>query len=386
MALTDVAIRAAKVRPARYDLTDRDGLQLRVSPDGTKIWRVRLRVKSGERAVMRLGEYPDLGLSAARDKAAALRVQARDCVDPTKAPEVGLTIAAAVERFHAASQARSRDFDKRRMELHVIPTLGDRALNSITRRDVADLLADLAKKPSKRGGTLTAEVNRVRTTISALYSWAIAAGLADNNPVIGTAKVREASTQRLKAGEARVLSVDELRTLYRLDDPIGDLLRLLILVPLRRQEWTEAKWSEIHGLDTAEPVLRIPASRMKGQRAHAVPIPEPAAAILRARAEAQRGEFIFPGRDPSRAFAGWRSAAERLPDLTAPWVIHDLRRGVATAMADGGTAVEIIARILAHAPATIAGVTAVYDRSERLTEMRAALDGWAKKVTTDGEQ
>lgn len=386
MALSEPQVRTAKPAAGRYDLADGGGLELRVSPDGAKVWRWSGRVKGvAVRARVTLGEYPSLGLAAARAKAAVLRVQARDGIDPSRPPEAGLTLKAAAERYHAASEARARDLDKRRLELHALPDLGDRPIRSITRRDVADLLAKLAKKPSKRGGNLTAEVNRVRTTLSALYAWAIASGQADDNPVIGTAKVREASTQRLKSGEARVLSVAELRELYAVDDPIADLLRLLILVPLRRQEWTEATWSEIHGLDTAEPVLRIPAARMKGARAHAVPIPEPAAAILLARAEVQRGNYVFPGRDPERAFAGWRTAAQRLPDLSAPWVIHDIRRGVATAMADGGTAVEHIARILAHAPAAIAGVTAVYDRSERLAEMRAALDGWAAKVTSDGE-
>ncbi len=54
-------------------------------------------------------------------------------------------------------------------------------------------------------------------------------------------------------------------------------------------------------------------------------------------------------------------------------------------MADGGTAVDIIARILAHAPATIAGITAVYDRSERLAGIRVALNAWAGRVTAEGE-
>ncbi|TPV99418.1 MAG: Prophage CP4-57 integrase [Beijerinckiaceae bacterium] len=58
-----------------------------------------------------------------------------------------------------------------------------------------------------------------------------------------------------------------------------------------------AKWGEI---DAENGVWRVPACRMKGGRAHRVPLSRRAAAILAELAKAKAGDFIFPGQQPGR--------------------------------------------------------------------------------------
>ncbi len=57
MALTDVNCRTARPREKMYKLSDRDGLHLRVEPNGSKLWRYSYRF-NGRQKDLALGKYP----------------------------------------------------------------------------------------------------------------------------------------------------------------------------------------------------------------------------------------------------------------------------------------------------------------------------------------
>ena len=65
-----------------------------------------------------------------------------------------------------------------------------------------------------------------------------------------------------------------------------------------------------------------------------------------------------------------------------PWTPHDLRRTVATRMAErlGVGGEQLIKRVLGHADGS---VTAIYNRYGYVKEMRAVLDQWAIDLTAD---
>jgi integrase len=272
---------------------------------------------------------------------------------------------------------------RRRFELHILPTLGSKLVSAVELKDVARLLREL-----RHGKGLSAEANRFRSSLSALFAWAMAQGERRDNPVLATERAREPSLEREKAGTVRVLDLAERAAIWQAAeaDPsvnVSALVRLLVLVPLRREEWTRARWEEIERGEDGRWTLRLPAARMKGKRPHAVPLPAAAKAILEQVASAHGRErtsgFIF-STDGKAFYAGWKRAAARLTRaaaLSAPWVIHDLRRGAATQMGEVGIRENIIRRILAHSPRSMLGVTATYERSERLDEMRDALERWA---------
>jgi integrase len=62
------------------------------------------------------------------------------------------------------------------------------------------------------------------------------------------------------------------------------------------------------------------------------------------------------------------------------WTIHDLRRTVATRMADIGIQPHIIEAVLNHVSGHKAGVAGTYNRSTYAAEKRAALDLWASEL------
>jgi hypothetical protein len=68
MALTLFSIQHAKPGPKPYKLADGNGLHLLANTNGSKLWRLRYRF-AGLEKMIGLGAFPEVPLSAARDKA-----------------------------------------------------------------------------------------------------------------------------------------------------------------------------------------------------------------------------------------------------------------------------------------------------------------------------
>ena len=81
MALTDIAIKSSKPRESAFKLYDGRGLQLHITPQGSRLWRWAYR-HEGKQKLMALGVYPDVSLAQARDKADLARKLLATGVDP----------------------------------------------------------------------------------------------------------------------------------------------------------------------------------------------------------------------------------------------------------------------------------------------------------------
>jgi hypothetical protein len=66
----------------------------------------------------------------------------------------------------------------------------------------------------------------------------------------------------------------------------------------------------------------------------------------------------------------------------AQWVIHDIRRSVATGMADIGIQPHVIEAVLNHVSGHKGGIAGVYNRSEYAKEKREALERWADHIVS----
>src|SRR5207248_7852039 len=69
------------------------------------------------------------------------------------------------------------------------------------------------------------------------------------------------------------------------------------------------------------------------------------------------------------------------PEPLAEWVTHDLRRTGVSTLAGLGFDSIVADKILAHQPAKLLGVAAVYQRHDFARERASALDAWAAHVT-----
>ena len=196
-------------------------------------------------------------------------------------------------------------------------------------------------------------------------------------------KAAEARTEEISRD--RVLTNSELPAIWR-EAGVGDyaaIVRLLILTGQRREEAGGMLWSEI---DTAGAVWHIGAGRTKNGLAHDVPLSAAALAVLSGLERHVGRDLIFGAGDGP--YQGWSRAKAALDARIAaalgrpppPWRLHDIRRTVATRLADLGVLPHVIEAVLNHVSGHKAGVAGVYNRASYAAEKRAALTLWSDHV------
>jgi integrase len=110
-------------------------------------------------------------------------------------------------------------------------------------------------------------------------------------------------------------------------------------------------------------------------------------AEILATVERREGRSLLFG-SHTGPFSGWSKAKAALDARVstalgcppAPWRLHDIRRTVATRLADLGVLPHVIEAILNHISGHKAGVAGVYNRSSYAVEKRAALAMWAERL------
>jgi integrase len=243
-------------------------------------------------------------------------------------------------------------------------------LEKIGRRDIASVLAAVRIDVGR------VSANRTRTSLSALFSWAMSEGLVEANPVVGTLRVEEHSRER-------VLDFDELRLIWNAlpARDYGAVMKLLAL--------TGARANEIAGLrreELRDGAILLPGSRTKNGREHLIPLSAPARAILAdhlGRRKDEERHLVFGRR--TGPFSGWSKCKDALDQRIAEtagrrlphWTPHDLRRSFATHAAGIGIQPHIIEACLNHVSGHKGGVAGIYNRAAYEPEKRTALDRWA---------
>jgi integrase len=240
--------------------------------------------------------------------------------------------------------------------------LHNKSLDNIKRKDVADRIVVIGRE----SGNATAV--RARGTLSAFFTWAMRMGLCEANPVMG------AATAETKPRE-RVLADPELVAIWNAcaDDDFGRIVRLLILTGARRSEIGDMHWSEIN---PDRGTFTIPAARSKNGRPHTLPVLPAMRSIIEGVAHRVSRDQLFGER--SHGFTVWDRSKIALDARcgVSDWTLHDIRRSVATKMADLGIQPHIIEQILNHQSGHKAGIAGVYNRSVYEREVRAALAQW----------
>jgi integrase len=394
--LTDALLKGRDAAPGEKlkELWDArvPGLCLRVSPGGVKTWTFRYRPKdSAAFKRMSLGRYPDVGLALARTRALEQRVAVSGGADPqgerrAKREAPTLTFDALADDYldrYAKPHKKSWANDALYLRAHVRAAWGARPANRISRADAAALLDTIAK-------SAPTSANRTQSIISRLFNWAIESGLIEVNPLARMPKRAAEATSK-----DRILAPDEIRVLWHaLGDggSVAAALQFLLLSGLRPGEVAGAAVAELVDVDNpARARLEIPAARMKGGKAHVVPLAPMALAIMRRQVDQAidgRTHLFasgFADRGPIARHTlsqALRRIIVGLPDakaIQAPYPTpHDFRRTVATGLAALGVPREDRLAVLAHAQDDVHGIH--YDKYDRLAEKRVALEKWEAHV------
>jgi integrase len=345
------------------------GLRFR---EGRRSWVFQYAIGSGAGRITRrikIGDYPALSPAKAREEAANLHAKVHLHGDPAverrkNRAEANNTFGSLVDRYldFKRGRLRPRTFSEMRRHLLVqAKPLHNLPLAAVDQRAIAQRLDTTA-----RAGAVTA--NRLRASLSSMFVWAMRQGLAVANPVVNTSRHPELSRDR-------VLSGDELRAIWHAlrDDDFGVILKLLMLTAQRREEIGGLRWSEI---DFERGVISIAGARTKNARPHSIPMSPTVTALLQARPRTEREPVFGRGSGP---FGGWSAAKAALDARTGPlkhWTIHDLRRTVATGMADIGIQPHIIEAVLNHVSGHRGGIAGIYNRAQYAAEKAQALARW----------
>ncbi len=385
--LSDVKLRSAKPKDKDYKLTDGKGLYLLVTKTGGKLWRLDYRF-AGKRKTLALGSYPEVSLTAARDKRTVAREQVASGIDPSeivkaqKAAQGGEAdnfevVAREWHKKYSGSWSPSHAKTTiERIERDAFKIIGKRSVNDIK---APELLAMLRRIES-RGALETA--HRVRTICSQVLRYAVATGRAEQDVTVSLkgalppykASHLAAITDPVKVGEL-------LRAIESFSGSfvVKSALRLAPLVIVRPGELRQAEWSEID-LDAAE--WTIPAERMKvkGQGAHLVPLSTQAVAILRELEPVTcSSTYVFPShRSNARPMSNnaINAALRRLGYNKDEMTGHGFR-AMARTILDEVLQVrpEYIEHQLAHAVRDANG--RAYNRTSHLKDRRDMMQLWS---------
>jgi integrase len=283
--LTDTVIRAAKPREKAYKLFDGFGVYLEVTPTGSKLWRLKYR-HDGRENRLALGAHLDTSLQQARERRDDARRLLAAGIDPSSQRQAEKL--ATANTFEAVAREWLPLQEKKlakstyakavwTFETLVFPYIGSRPIAKLGAIDVLKVL----KRIEGRGIHETA--HRTRQRCAQVFRYAVQAGRAERDP---TVDLRGALAPVVSEHHASITEPKRIGELLRaIDGYTGHFvtayaLKLAPLLFVRPGELRHAEWTEFD-LDSAEPLWRIPAEKMKMGEQHVVPLSTQALVLLR---------------------------------------------------------------------------------------------------------
>lgn len=394
--LTDVQIRKAKPRERDYRLPDGGGLHLFVKTTGSKLWRMRYELDRKEK-LLSFGAYPEVSLADARgqrDRARALIRQGKDPAEEAKrkrvapAGETFEDVAREWHRLQAPTWGATHASDVlRSLERDSFPDIGARRLSDIDPPEVLRLLRKIEARPAVE------TAHRVRQRISAVFVYAIASGIASQDPA---AIVQGAMAPVVRGRQPAIKDLGSARGMLakveaEVAHPLTKLaMRLLALTVVRSGALTTTPWDELNGLNPDEPLWIIPAARMKLRlhlkddeaRDMLVPLSRQAIETIEAaRLLSGRGRFVFPST---------RSTLKPMSENALGYLLnragyhgrhvpHGWRATFSTIMNERHRADRaVIDLMLSHVPKDL--VEGAYNRADHLVRRRELAQEWADLI------
>jgi integrase len=378
--LTTLQVKNAK--PGRH--ADGRGLYLVVRDSGSRAWVLRTQV-DGNRRDLGLGSTSRLSLAEARTKAADLRarllrreeVRARPAPPKPSVP----TFAEAARACHKAlkggwANKRHSDSWLSSLESHIFPAFGSVSVDAVNSVMVRDALAPIWL-------TIPESARRVLQRIGTVLDYAHIAGWCPHEASLRSVR-KGLPRQPAEENHFVAMPYGELpgfvRKISTLPAAAGrEALLFTIYTAARSGETRFAKWPEF---DRKNGIWSIPAARMKMKKAHVVPLPAPAVAILTRR-------WTLRSDDTGLVFS--HTGEKPLGDMTMTKVLRDLGlekitvHGFRSAFTDWAAEhtdfpKEVVDKALAHQLPD--RVEAAYRRTDFFERRRQLMGNWVQYLTS----
>ncbi|QDC44819.1 tyrosine-type recombinase/integrase [Methylophilus medardicus] len=385
MALTDTALRNAKPTEKAYKLYDEKGLYLIVNPNGGKWWRLKYRFNDKEKTLS-VGTYPEISLASARVKRDEARTLVAEGKDPSEARkdakaqaklEALNTFEAVANEWHAlhnkSKSERHQQRVKRWLDYYLYPSLGQKAISSIT----APMVLETTNILQKQNKLETA--HRVIQTAGQVFRYAIQKGFATYNPA---PDLKGALPPPVVKNMAAMIEPKDVAQLLRSIDGYKGTLTVrcaIKLAPLLFQRIGELRHMKWVDLDFENKEWRYLVTKTKTQ--HIVPLSRQALAIIEAmRSFSGHGIYVFPGgRTHERPMSenAINAALRNMGYDTQAEITGHGFRAIAQTLGEQelGLDPKHIERQLAHSVANPLGTA--YERAQFLKDRTIMMQRWA---------
>jgi integrase len=371
-----------------YALSDGGGLQLRIKPNGSKLWILDYYTPfTKKRTNMSFGNYPSVSIADARklrDQAKALLakdINPKEHRDESKrtseqAHKNTLHLVASnwleikkskVSTSHAMDSWRS-------LERHIFPSLGKLPIHQITATKAIETIKPIAAKGSLE------TVKRLCQRLNEIMVHAVNTGLITNNPLGGIRSAFQSPEKQhyptLKPEQLpqlmQTLAMASIKRTTRC------LIEWQLHTMVRPNEAAGAKWEEI---EFKQKLWLIPAERMKKKKPHTVPLSAQALALLDVmRPISEKSDFIFPSDRNLRTHTNAQTANMALKRMgfEKQLVAHGLRALASTTLNEQGFDPDIIEAALAHVGDN--EVRNAYNRAEYISRRIPMMEWWSKHI------
>ena len=370
---------------------DGGSLYLRVAPGGSKQWIFRYTAPSGRVRDMSLGAVHTFSLAEARERAADARKLRADGIEPINHKRARLAALRAADAKAMTFEQCARGFikdneaewtsPKHRQEWeitlrkYVFPLLGSLPVEAIDTPLVLKVIKPMWER-------IPTTASRVVGRIHAVIGWATVHHYRHgDNPARWQGHLEHALPALSKVAKVKhhaalpYAQVGAFVAKLRKDSSVGArCLEFITLTAARLGEAINAEWDEI---DLANRVWVVPASRMKADREHRVPLSGAALAVLKAVQAIRQSDYVFPGRRQGRPVG--ENTPVRLAKQAAGSniTVHGLRSTFRDWASERTSfSREVAEMALAHAIPN--AVEAAYRRGDLFEKRRKLMEAWAE--------
>lgn len=383
--LADTVLATLEPESKAYREHDGEGLYFRVKPNGGKSWELRYKNAAGKWSWLGMGAYPEVGGELARKKARSNREQLSRGIDPLEQKRAARqraeqaatrTFKAAAEDWYQRQQAKGLEqstLGKARtyLDKDILPVLGNKQLDEITRSDCATLQASI----EARGAHNVAK--KVRGWVNQIFGHAIGKGLTENDPASRLDEI--AAPAPVTRQQPHLLErelPDFLRALRTTTSrlPARTAAWLCLWLAVRPGMLRFAEWSEF---DLGAATWSVPAGKMKMDRDYVSPLPAQAVAALRdLHRLTGHSRWLFPGIGPKNPVISENTICKVYAGVgyKGRLVGHGTRHTASTLLNEHDWPSQHIDAQLAHKEE---GVKGVYNKAQYLEQRRTMLQWYA---------
>lgn len=384
MAISDTKLRSLYGKPysGPAEITDSDGLGIRITPKGVISFQFRFRW-DGKQHRLGLGRYPSLTLRDARNKVAELREAVDKGIDPR-------IMAGGLRAQNKPTVKECLDYWK---ENYVDISLREKTqalYKSTVIKHMGDVFPGVPVEdiPVRLWVERFTEEERInpRRARQLLIQLRTAIGWCVRRQFVSAPELMLLQPKDIgvkpSVGEV-TLSYNQLAKIWlAIERSRGStsnrlLHQLLMLYGARNSEIRDSVKGEFN---REEGIWLLPAERSKTKKVVRRPIFDAADTLLK-KAEMTYGNILFPGPDLTKpmSIAGANRFLKRIEVSLGigEFTSHDFRRTLATRLSEEGVAPHVIEKMLGH---ELGGVLTVYNKHDWIAEQKDAYELYAEKI------